>query len=72
MSETPRTDAAIEYFQKLQGDGYCTREETVDPDFARELERELAAVAKERDELRASANKMIEDLNAGIERALAK
>lgn len=48
MSDTPRTDALAYFFSQF---GW-----KVDADFARDLERELAAVTAERDAARAALN----------------
>lgn len=58
-SKTPRADAAAVFRKDEFGDWV----ETVNADFARHLERELAAVTEERDALIASAR--IKEANSG-------
>jgi len=51
MSDTPRTDAKKSYFHHGDRDtGEASTLEYVDPEFTRQLERELVKVAKDRDE----------------------
>ena len=52
-SDTPRTDAEVE-----AGVSTCDFNQLVNPDFARTLERELAAMMKERDALRAELDRI--------------
>ena len=69
---TPRTDAANR-FNECEGGMFMTPEGIyVEADFARTLERELAAVTKERDQLRAElarARQTIEDVCCGGEKS---
>ena len=58
MSDTPRTDAAI-----CDTKGY----ERVKPEFARQLERELADAIAQRDELLKTADAWFEAWNSGHE-----
>jgi hypothetical protein len=62
MSDTPRTDAhAIKWENYLVADPIPTREQPVEwYEFCRTLERELAAMTKERDELRRHADAIVD------------
>lgn len=51
-TETPRVDTEICRASHSNGSGGEEEWEYVEPDFARQLERELAAVTKERDDLK--------------------
>jgi len=43
MNDTPRTDNAVTVINEWHGDGICNERAITEPDFARQLERELIA-----------------------------
>lgn len=57
MSDTPRTDQYVKMRASL---AYCVDRDT--SDFARQLERELAEVTKQRDELLEALNKLLDGI----------
>jgi hypothetical protein len=67
MSETPRTDALVEWGQRDFGDKWTGSiwgtSEIVPADSCRDIERELAAVTRERDEARMDAAQVRELMN---------
>jgi len=57
MSDTPRTDAEAGYYDDSGCWHHRTNGENVDADFARQLERELAAAKGEIERMRADAER---------------
>jgi hypothetical protein len=71
MSDTPRTDAVTEHYYTQGG---LRSASVVRADFARELERELAAAIKQRDEARREVFNALKELytTAGLRRELVR
>jgi hypothetical protein len=63
-TDTPRTDeAAVNVWRKSNGERMATSSDKVDADFARKLERELAAVTAQRDMLAEALRKVSRSWN---------